>query len=290
MFIDMHVHAYLFPGPRQDGTTQFANPAQILSMYDAHNIECGVLMPLIGPEFYLPQSNEEILETCRLNPGRFIPFCNLDPRGIRNSPNTDFTPWLSWYKEHGFKGVGEFMPNLPFTHPLVMNFFRQVEAFEFPLTFDISSRIGERYGLYDDEGLPQLQTCLNTFPKLTIIGHGPAFWDEIGVLEPGDVRGTYIKHPVHGEGALYRIFREYPNMWADLSAGSGYYALSRDPENAAKFINEFQDRLMYATDICSFGKMCPMDEFLLKLRADGSISEEVFQKVAKLNAKRLLKL
>ena len=66
MFIDMHVHAYLFPGPRQDGTTQFANPAQILSMYDAHGIECGALMPLIGPEFYLPQSNEEILETCRL--------------------------------------------------------------------------------------------------------------------------------------------------------------------------------------------------------------------------------
>ena len=47
MFFDMHVHAYLYPGPPQDEQTQFANPAQIVEMYDAHNIECGILMPLI---------------------------------------------------------------------------------------------------------------------------------------------------------------------------------------------------------------------------------------------------
>ena len=179
---------------------------------------------------------------------------------------------------------------IPFTHPLVMNFFRQVEAFEFPLTFDISSRIGERYGLYDDEGLPQLQTCLKTFPKLTIIGHGPAFWDEIGALEPGDVRGSYIKHPVHGEGALYRIFREYPNMWADLSAGSGYYALSRDPENAAKFINEFQDKLCFGTDICYADQKLPLADFLRRLNREGRISDDVLDKVSNRNIRRLLRL
>ncbi len=290
MFFDMHVHAYLYPGPPQDGQTQFANPAQIVEMYDAHHIECGILMPLIGPETYLPQSNEEILEMTRLYPGRFLPFCNLDPRGISNSPTTDFSPWLSWYKDHGFKGIGEFMPNLPFTHPLVMNFFRQVEAFEFPLTFDISAQIGGDYGLYDDPGLPQLETCLETFPKLTIIGHGPSFWSEMGVLEPGDVRSSYITHPVHGEGALYRLFRNHPNLWADLSAGSAYTALTRDKENAIAFLNEFQDRLMYATDICKAGSMYPLDSFLLELRHDGFLSEETFQKIAIGNAKRLLKL
>ena len=291
MFIDMHVHAYLFPGPRQDGVTQFANPEEILEIYDQHGIECGALMPLIGPEVYLPQSNEEILETCRRYPGRFIPFCNLDPRGIENSPKTDFSPWLSWYKEHGYKGIGEFMPNLHFTDPLVLNFFRQVEEYGFPLTFDISTRIGGCYGLYDDEGLPQLQACLKMFPNLVIVGHGPSYWAEIAQFEPGDNRGKcYITHPVHGEGTLYRIFREYPNMWADLSAGSGYYALTRDKDNAIKFLNEFQDRLMYGTDICRAGGILGTDKFLLELRQEGSLSEEAFQKIAHKNARRLLNL
>ncbi|MBQ7651675.1 MAG: amidohydrolase family protein [Victivallales bacterium] len=290
MFLDMHVHAYLFPGPPQDGHTQFANPKDILELYDAHGIERGVLMPLIGPEVYLPQSNEEILETCRLYPGRFIPFCNLDPRGIGNSPKTDFSPWLSWYRDHGFKGIGEFMPNLPFTHPLVLNFFRQVEEFGFPLTFDISSIIGGRYGLYDDAGLPQLETCLKAFPKLNIIGHGPAFWNEIGPIEPGDERDNYIRRPVRSEGVLYRLFRDNPNLWADLSAGSAFFALTRDKENAVKFINEFQDRLMYATDICTAGKMYSMDSFLIELKDEHAISEATFRKIARENAVRLLNL
>ncbi len=290
MFIDMHVHAYLFPCPPQDGHTQVTNPEQVLELYDAHGIEQGVLMPLIGPEVYLPQSNEEVLETCRRYPGRFIPFFNLDPRGIGNSPKTDFSPWLTWYKEHGYKGIGEFMPNLPFTHPLVMNFFRQVEEYGFPLTFDISSRIGDRYGLYDDAGLPQLETCLKTFPKLTIIGHGPAFWNEIGPVEADDDRDNYIRRPVLSEGVLYRLFRDNPNLWADLSAGSAFFALTRDKENAIKFINEFHDRLMYATDICSVGKMYSMDTFLLDLRKEGAISDAVFQKIARENARRLLGL
>ena len=290
MFIDMHVHAYLFPGPPQDGRTQFATPQDIIELYDAHDIECGALMPLIGPEEYLPQSNEEILETCRRYPGRFIPFCNLDPRGIHNSPNTDFSPWLSWYKEHGYKGIGEFMPNLPFTDPLVLNFFRQVEEFGFPLTFDISTTIGGHYGLYDEQGLPQLQECLRRFPKLTIVGHGPSYWAEIGVLEEGDDRASYIRHPVHGEGTLYRIFREYPNMWADLSAGSAYTAFTRDKENAIQFLNEFQDRLMYGTDICTAGRMPAMDDFLKELKQEGALTTEAFEKIARGNAKKLLNL
>ncbi len=290
MFIDMHVHAYLYPGPPQDGTTQFASPEDIIEIYDSRGIECGALMPLIGPEVYLPQSNEEILETCRRYPGRFIPYCNLDPRGINNSPKTDFSPWLSWYKDHGYKGIGEFMPNLPFTDPLVLNFFRQVEEYGFPLTFDISTAIGDNYGLYDDAGLPLLQKCLKMFPNLIIVGHGPSYWAEIGDLKPEDNRASYFTRPVHSEGNLFRIFREYPNMWADLSAGSGYTAFTRDKENAIRFLNEFQDRLMYGTDICKAGGIPAMDKFLLELRSEGSLSEDTFQKIARKNAIRLLDL
>ena len=290
MFIDMHAHVYPFDCPKADGWTQFSKPEEVLRLYDAHDIEYGILMPLVGPEVYLPQSNEDILWVCRQYPDRFIPFCNLDPRGVGNSPDSNFMPWLEWYRDHGVRGVGEFMPNLPFDDPLVLNFFRQVEEIGFPLTFDISGQIGGRYGLFTEAGLGRLEYCLKSFPRLNIICHGPAFWSEIGVLEEGDNRDGYIRHPVKKAGAVVRLFRTYPNVWADLSAGSGYSAMARDPEFAANFLEEFQDRLMYGTDVCSADQIWPMDEFLLDLCRTGKLTRNAFEKIASLNAKRLLGL
>ena len=87
-----------------------------------------------------------------------------------------------------------------------------------------------------------------------------------------------------------RLFRQYPNLYGDLSAGSGCNALKRDPEYAVKFLDEFQDRLLFGTDICAPDTPTPLVDFLLDLRQSGRISEAVFQKVARENAIRLLKL
>ncbi|MDD5598844.1 MAG: amidohydrolase family protein [Victivallaceae bacterium] len=290
MFIDIHGHAYLYPSPPQDGKTQFPQPEELIARHDELGIECAILQPLIGPEVYLPQSNEEILEMCRRYPGRFLPACNIDPRAIRNSVKTDFSVWLDWYKEHGCILIGEFMPNLPFLHPLVQNFFEYAQRSGLPLTFDISDRIGGDYGLYDDPGLPQLAKSLGFFPKLKIFGHGPAFWAEIGRLEIPADRGGYPRYPIKEEGVVPKMFRRYENLWGDLSAGSGYYALARDPEYAAGFLAEFQDRLCFGTDICSMKADAPIVKFLVGLKENGKISPEVFNKIARNNAIKLFKL
>lgn len=290
MFIDIHTHAYLWPCPPQDGIVQFCNPEEVIARFDELNIKKGVLLPLIGPETYLPQSNEQILEICRLYPDRFIPFCNIDPRAMKNSVETDFSGWLDWYKDHGCRGIGEFMPNLPFIDPLVQNFFKHAEASGLPLTFDISERLGGDYGLYDEPGLPQLERTLQTFPKLKIFGHGPAFWAEIAQLEKPYDRSGYPAYPVKEEGVVPKLFRQYPNLYGDLSAGSGYNALARDPDYAVKFLNEFNERLMFGTDICFFEQSLPLAEFLLKLKKDRRISEKVFENIAHKNAEKLLNL
>jgi len=290
MFIDIHGHAYLYPSPPQDGRTQFPNPEELIARHDELGIECAILQPLIGPEVYLPQSNEEILEMCRRYPGRFLPACNIDPRAIRNSVKTDFSVWLDWYKEHGCILIGEFMPNLPFLHPLVQNFFEYAQSSGLPLTFDISDRIGGDYGLYDDPGLPQLSKSLGLFPKLKIFGHGPAFWAEIGQLEIPADRGAYPRYPIKEEGVVPKMFRRYENLWGDLSAGSGYYALARDPEYAVRFLTEFQDRLCFGTDICSMKADVPIVKFLIDLKENGKISPEVFNKIARDNAIKLFDL
>jgi predicted TIM-barrel fold metal-dependent hydrolase len=290
MFIDVHAHAYLFDSPPQDGKTQFCTVDEVLKRYDELNIEKGILLPLIGPETYLPQSNEEILEICRRYPDRFLPFFNIDPRGIDNSEFTDFSPWINWYKDHGYLGVGEFMPNMYFRDPRVLNLFGQLEKAGLPVIFDDTVYLNYQYGLVDDPGLPQLEFVLQKFPKLILLGHGPAFWSEMGVLETVADRGGYPDYPIKAEGAVPKLFRRYQNLWGDLSAGSGSNALMRDREYAVKFLNEFQDRLCFGTDICYADQKLPLAGFLKDLNRAGDISDAVLEKIARGNIKRLLNI
>ena len=290
MFIDIHAHAYLFDSPPQDGLITFCKAEEVLRRYDELGIEKGVLLPLIGPETYLPQSNQEILEICRRWPDRFVPFCNIDPRGIDNAVNTDFSVWIEWFKARGCRGVGEFMPNMYFRDPRVLNLLRQFEKAELPVIFDDTVYVGRRYGLVDEPGLPQLEMILRSMPKLILLGHGPAFWSERGVLETVADRGGYPRYPIRAEGAVPKLFRRYPNLWGDLSAGSGYNALTRDRAYGIRFLNEFQDRLCFGTDICYAKQDLPLAGFLLELRAEGALSEETFEKIARGNARRLLKI
>ncbi len=290
MFIDIHAHAYLFDSPPQDGVTQFCTVDEVLARYDELGIEKGILLPLIGPETYLPQSNQEILEICRLNPDRFIPFFNIDPRGIKNTEFTDFSPWINWFKEHGCLGVGEFMPNMYFRDSRVLNILRQFEAAGLPVIFDDTVYVNRSYGLVDEPGLPQLEFVLRSFPKLIMFGHGPAFWSEMGTLDTMFDRGGYPKYPIKEEGAVPKLFRRCPNLWGDLSAGSGYNALARDVDYAINFLNEFQDRLCFGTDICCAKQDLPLAGFLLDLKKSGKISDDVFEKIARGNIKRLLNI
>ena len=106
----------------------------------------------------------------------------------------------------------------------------------------------------------------------------------------GGDRGGYPSYPIKEEGAVPKLFRRYPNLWGDLSAGSGYNALHRDVGYAVKFLTEFQDRLCFGTDICFAKQDLPLAEFLIGLKKSGAITEEVFEKIARGNAKRLLKI
>jgi len=289
MFIDIHVHAFRSPAPRLDDR-RFSTPEQLLARYDALGIERGVVLPLVSPEFYLPQANEDVFEMAERYEGRFIPFCNIDPRAGNNSPGARLDKFLSVYKEMGAKGFGEITANLPFLHPMVQNLFGHLQDAGLPLIFHIGPQAGEVYGLIDDPGLPQLQRSLATFPKLKFFGHSPGFWTEIARLEkPGD-RGGYPKYPIREEGVLPKMMRDYPNLYGDLSAGSGYNALARDRDYAVTFLTEFQDRMFFGTDICAPETSTPLVGFLLKLREEKKISEAVFHKIARENAIRVLEL
>ena len=294
MRIDIHVHCAKRHHPkivRQRGGTTHPTPERLIEMMDGAGIDMACIMAGASPETrWMTISSEEILEICGLYPGRLIPFCNFDPRFLTNDVSADFTPLLEAYVEMGCKGVGEFLPNLPFDDPLCMNFYGYVEKAGIPLTFHLAPQMGGYYGLVDEPGLPRLENALRAFPALRFLGHSQWFWAEVGtnLIENGE-RIPYPKGPVE-PGRIVTLMRRYPNLLGDLSAGSGYGAISRDRAFGVDFLHEFQDRLFFGTDIASREMELPIIPYLDELLEQGSISEEIYEKVTWRNAAQLLGL
>jgi len=287
MLIDFHVHVARV---RPIYGRKRPVPEEMIEMLDAAGIDMAVVMSTTSPEwrtFYEPP--EDVREACARFPDRLIPLCNLDPRWIRNRPDTDFRPLLEAYKAAGFKGVGEYMPNLPFDDPHNLNVFRQVEEIGLPLLFHIGPTRGGCYGCYDDLGLPRLETVLKECPNLTLIGHSQPFWAEISSDVTEETRGGYPEGPVT-PGRIVELMREYPSLYGDLSAGSGHNAITRDPVFGYQFMEEFQDRLFFGTDICTLGQKLPIVATFQMLAEENLISQKALEKISWRNANRVLGL
>ena len=297
MFIDIHAHVFRIK-TRIPDTVNFCDPQELLKRYDELKIDMGVLLPIVNPEIYVPQSVEDILEVCDTYPDRFVPYCNVDPRCMTNSPTAPLDKVIHYYKELGCKGVGEVMPNLELLDPLVQNLFTCAEKEQMPIVYDGSVQKRGDFGLYDDPGLPQLEYTLQHHPTLKIFGHGPVFWNEIARLETVGQRGVYWGHggmrvhlpkgPVEEEGAAVKLLRRYDNLFGDLSDCTAYNALARDPEFGPRFLSEFEDKLYFGTDIVAPGMYVGLDELLISWRQTGKISETTFRKIAYDNAAKLL--
>ena len=297
MFIDIHTHAYRI----RPASGEFCTPEELIARYDQMGVEKAVILPIVSPEIYFPQAVEDIIEMCEKYPDRFIPYCNIDPRVLHNSPRTPLGKIIRYYKELGCKGIGEVMPNLELLDPLVQNLFACAEDEDMPIVYDGSVQKYGDFGLYDDPGLPQLEYTLQQFPRLKIFGHGPVFWFEIAKLETVGERTIYWgwrgnqcwyfpKTKVTEEGTVPKLFRKYPNLYGDLSDFTAHNAFARDEEYGPKFMTEFQDRLYFGTDMLSQDMPVPMADLLVSWRDSGKISEEVFKKIAKENAVKLLGL
>lgn len=291
VFIDIHAHARKAPGFAPRGKPERSTPAQLLALYDAYGIEKGAILPESSPEFSLdPQSSAEAVEMAKASAGRLVAFCCVDPRALSDSSEAPLGELLAYWKGEGCKGLGEIVANLPFDDPRVENLFRCAEEQGLPATFHMATRLGGAYGLYDEPGMPLLERALKRFPGLKILGHSQAFWAEISELANASERDAYPKGPLRKEGRVQALLRSCPNLYGDLSAGSGFNALARDEEHAARFIEEFQDRLLFGTDICAPDSKVPLPAFLLRLKDSGAISGKAFLKVARENAVKLLGL
>ncbi|HCU34415.1 MAG TPA: hypothetical protein DGT21_02905 [Armatimonadetes bacterium] len=295
MYIDIHVHTSDRPGPNRYGTDEtYATPAQLIEMYDEVGIEKAVILPGANPECsHRMNSTIDILDIVREYPDRFIPFCNVDPRNIGNSADADLSYLINYYKDLGCKGIGEVCANLYFDDPLVLNLFDHAQRCQMPVTFHVATKQYGTYGLIDDLHLPRFRRVLEQFPDLTFFCHSQAFWSEISGDVTDEVRGGYPKGPVTPGGAVPEVL-EHPNVYGDLSAGSGHNAVSRDPEFGYAFMEQYQDKLLFGTDVCAPKNrndvLVWLKQFMEAGLEQGKLSQQAFDKIARGNAVRLLGL
>ncbi len=291
MIIDIHMHTVRAAGLLRANGETFATPRQLARIMDRVGIERAVLLPMVSPEgSHCLTSTEEVLLIARRYKGRFIPFCNIDPRVEMNSPSTDVGHMLDYYIAQGCKGLGEITANLPFDDPRVEKLFDACQSRDLPVTFHIGPQEGDCYGLVDGPGLPKLEQALTRFPKLKYLGHSQPFWAEMAPDYGEAGRNGYPKGPIKPGGRLPQLFARYPNLCGDLSAGSGYNAMSRDPEFGYHFMEEYQDRLLFGTDICAPSNDTPLVRYLLTALSEGKLSAQAYEKITWRNAALLLKL
>ncbi|HOJ10455.1 MAG TPA: amidohydrolase family protein [Clostridiales bacterium] len=286
--IDIHVHTRMQKGVERLGGGDYASPEELREMYKKLGIGKAVILPGINPEcMNRIQSNEEAYILTVEYPELFYWFCNIDPRMGNNSPGSDLSHHINYYKKLGAKGIGEICSNLYFDDPLVENLFFHSENCNMPVLFHIGPQIGGCYGLVDEVGLPRLEKELKKFPNLHFIGHSQPFWAEISSDVNQNNRNSYPDGKVT-PGRVVELMRNYPNLYGDLSAGSGYNAVSRDPEFGYTFIEEFQDKLYFGTDICDPRNDMKLSFWLDEALEKDKISKTAYEKVCFKNALKLL--
>ncbi len=291
MIIDIHMHTIRVAGITRPNGETFVTPPELVGIMDRLGVARGVLLPIPSPEGeHCLSTVEDILDAVRAFPDRFIPFCNVDPRADTNTPKADLKRLIAYYVEHGCKGLGEITANLPWDDPRVDNLLAACESLELPVIFHIGPQMGGCYGLVDDPGLPKLERALRRFPKLKFLGHSQPFWAEMGPDYGKEGRNGYPKGPIKPGGRLPQLFARYPNLHGDLSAGSGYNAISRDPEFGYQFMEQYQDRLFFGLDICAASNDTPLLRHMQAALAEGKLSRTAYEKIMWRNANALLKL
>ncbi|MFH1740190.1 MAG: hypothetical protein ABIH23_14370, partial [bacterium] len=274
MLIDVHAHiGRVFPD-----RSKFLEVTDLIHKMDVWGIDRSCVHCLSEhPEAaYQDSDTEDVIAACSRFPKRLIPFCLIDPRFGFNSPDMDFSYLLEEYVARGCKGMGEMLPKMDFDDPRCLNLFRQVGKFGLPIIFDMNDN-PVHYGLRDDYGLPKLEKALRECPDTIFVGHGPTFWVEVSAEVPEGERWGYPKGPVVCDGAVPRLMAQYENLWADISAGSGYNALTRDTAFGLEFLDRFQDKLLFGTDHCLpyfDDPNAPIVDFMRRLRKTRNLSED----------------
>jgi predicted TIM-barrel fold metal-dependent hydrolase len=177
--------------------------------------------------------NDRVLEAARRHPGRFY-FCANE---LPDLPETRTV--LEKYLKLGAIGIGEQKFPVAADSPHIETIAALARDYRVPVLLHFE------YDTYN-KGFPRFRRILEKFATVNFIGHAQTWWGHIDArLEPSIL---YPNGKVTPGGLTDRWLREFPNLYGDLSAGSGVNAMARDPDHARAFLARHQDKLLFGSD------------------------------------------
>ena len=116
--------------------------------------------------------------------------------------------------------------------------------------YDVPVLMHWQFEMYN-YGFERFHTMLEKFPRVNFLGHAQTWWANID-RNHTDQTVLYPKGAVTPGGLTDRYLSDYPNMYGDLSAGSGLNALTRDEHFTRDFLARHRNKLLFGSD-CSDG-------------------------------------
>lgn len=185
---------------------------------------------------------------------------------------------------YGVRVCGELKLRMMYDNPDALRMYRYCGEKGLPVTVHIDYELSSsprypRPNYWYGGGIEAFERAIQACPETIFLGHAPGFWAHISGDGQFD-KAAYPKGPVAPGGKLVEMLRSYPNLYCDLSAGSGNNALSRDAGFAREFLLEFKDRVLYGRDY--FDNI--HQEFLNSLDLPRDVLEQIYSG----NARRLV--
>jgi predicted TIM-barrel fold metal-dependent hydrolase len=201
------------------------------------------------------------------------------------------------------------VPDIPELRPEIERYLRRGAVMIAEQKFGVecdSAEMQRVFALAQDHGVPVLMhwqfemynygferfhRMLEKYSKVRFIGHAQTWWANID-RNHADQKVLYPKGPVTAGGLTDRYLAEYPNIFGDLSAGSGLNALTRDEDFTRGFLERHQDQLVFGSD-CSdsdgAGANCTGSQTIAVVRRLAA-NRAIERKLLHENAQKLLRL
>ena len=223
--------------------------------------------------------NDTVVRLARRMPAEYVFFANELPDIAETRSE------LVKYLKLGAIGIGEQKFQIECDSEHVQKIAMIAQEFGVPVLLHF------QHGKYNT-GFDSFHRILARFPKVNFIGHAQTWWANIDKKQMETQAQLYPKWKVAAGGLTDRYLRDYPNMYADMSAGSGLNALLRDEEHTREFLKRHQDKILYGSDCSDIdgqGEKCSGAQCIAALRRLAP-DQKALRKILHDNAARVLKI
>jgi predicted TIM-barrel fold metal-dependent hydrolase len=221
--------------------------------------------------------NDTVVAVARRLPKEYVYFANELP----DIPEAK--PVIEKYLKMGAIGIGEQKFPVDADSDHIDRIARIAEEHGVPVLMHFEH---EHYNLH----IERFHKILAKYPKVNFIGHAQTWWANVD--KASDQKTMYPTGAVTPGGITDRLLSDYPNMYGDLSAGSGLNSMTRDEAHARDFLKRHQDKLLFGSD-CNDrqanGPQCLGAKIIAAVKRLGP-DKKVERKLLYGNASRLLKI